>query len=64
MNKGETTITIIKHGPVKVSGSFKLKGSDGDELTPTQPRDIYLCACGQSKNKPFCDGSHNKTTIQ
>ena len=20
----------------------------------------YWCACGQSKNQPFCDGSHNK----
>ncbi len=22
---------------------------------------IYWCACGQSKNQPFCDGSHKST---
>ena len=23
-------------------------------------KSYYWCACGQSKNQPFCDGSHNK----
>jgi len=22
---------------------------------------LYICACGLSKNKPFCDGSRRKT---
>ena len=24
----------------------------------------YWCACGQSKNQPFCDGSHNGTEFK
>ena len=23
----------------------------------------FWCACGQSKNKPFCDGSHKTTSF-
>ncbi|HYB91552.1 MAG TPA: CDGSH iron-sulfur domain-containing protein [Candidatus Binataceae bacterium] len=22
---------------------------------------IHICACGLSKNKPFCDGAHRRT---
>jgi len=25
--------------------------------------EYYWCACGRSKNQPFCDGSHQGTTI-
>jgi CDGSH-type Zn-finger protein len=24
----------------------------------------YWCACGRSKNQPFCDGSHKETEFQ
>jgi CDGSH iron-sulfur domain-containing protein 3 len=26
-------------------------------------KDYWWCACGLSKNQPFCDGSHKPTTI-
>ena len=26
-------------------------------------KDYWWCACGQSKNQPFCDGSHKGSTF-
>ena len=25
---------------------------------------VWICACGLSKNKPFCDGSHGRSGFQ
>lgn len=27
-------------------------------------KEYYWCACGQSKNQPFCDGSHSGTDFK
>jgi len=27
-------------------------------------KEYYWCACGQSKNQPFCDGSHQGTEFK
>lgn len=43
-------------GPLWVRGSIPIFGADG---TPYEVRNrVTLCRCGQSANKPFCDGSH------
>lgn len=28
-----------------------------------EPGTYYWCACGRSKNQPFCDGSHQGTSF-
>jgi uncharacterized Fe-S cluster protein YjdI len=52
-----TEIVIIKNGPVMVKGTLSIKHKDGRE---EQQAEVYLCRCGQSANKPFCDGTHRK----
>lgn len=52
-----TTVSVIKNGPLMVKGTIILKYKDGTEETKN---DAYLCRCGQSENKPFCDGTHKK----
>jgi CDGSH-type Zn-finger protein len=49
---------IIKNGPVKVTGTFTIAGSDGKKLETAN--EVFLCRCGGSMTKPFCDGTHKK----
>ena len=55
-NKKYTEVTFIKDGPIKVEGNFMIKGPDGNILSATN--EVFLCRCGRSNNKPFCDDSH------
>ncbi len=50
-------VTIVQHGPALLNGPFQLVDAFGDLVCKTSK--AALCRCGQSKNKPFCDGSHN-----
>jgi len=53
-----TEITVIESGPLKVSGNFILK--DLQRNNESKPDEVWLCRCGKSKDKPFCDGSHKR----
>lgn len=49
-------IQALPNGPLKVDGEFQVLKADG---TPAETKaTAYLCRCGHSKNKPFCDGAH------
>lgn len=52
------TVTICPDGPLEVCGSASLV-RPGETPEPGEPT-IWLCRCGASNNKPFCDGSHSK----
>jgi len=43
-------------GPIWVRGGITIESADGHEYEVRNR--VTLCRCGQSKNKPFCDGSH------
>lgn len=54
---GELQVTPLRNGPLDVKGNLEICCGTGrivDRITAAQ-----LCRCGQSGNKPFCDGSHN-----
>src|SRR4051812_8616648 len=63
-------VTVTRNGPYRVEGNLPLAkqiiGADSDgasrEWTAGQayetPAAYSLCRCGNSANKPFCDGTH------
>lgn len=51
-------IEPIVNGPNRVR-NLKLFNNSKGETIETRP-EMYLCRCGGSSNKPFCDGTHMK----
>ncbi|WP_303310302.1 (4Fe-4S)-binding protein [Hymenobacter sp. BT730] len=48
-------VEVSPGGPLLISGPVVVRTPDG--LEHSHPR-TSLCRCGQSKNKPYCDGTH------
>ena len=58
----QVSIEVIPNGPLMIPGPITLQGADG-EVTVDRPK-VFLCRCGHSKNKPFCDGAHAKLDLK
>jgi CDGSH-type Zn-finger protein len=59
----EIRIKTLKNGPLEVTGPVQLLDADGNPK-PAGEDPIYLCRCGRSSNKPFCDGTHRKVGFE
>jgi CDGSH-type Zn-finger protein/uncharacterized Fe-S cluster protein YjdI len=56
VRNGPVKVQPLPNGPLMVTGNLEIVSGTGrttDKVTRTA-----LCRCGQSKNKPYCDGSH------
>ncbi len=51
-------IGVIDDGPLWVTGAIPVTTSEGVELEVRNR--VTLCRCGQSANKPLCDGAHKE----
>jgi CDGSH-type Zn-finger protein len=57
----DTRITVRNNGPYRVEGdNIVIVDADGNAWGLAGRVAVSLCRCGQSANKPFCDGTHNK----
>lgn len=55
-----TRILIKDNGSIRVEGDFEIVDSQGRVYGLNGRTAISLCRCGQSANKPFCDGAHKQ----
>jgi CDGSH-type Zn-finger protein len=55
---GLLAVTPTKNGPLEVTGSLEICSGTGRTILRTQQ--TWLCRCGGSSNKPYCDGTHKK----
>ncbi len=54
----QNTVQVVYNGPYYVRGELSVDDAPADMLGVKFR--AALCRCGQSKNKPFCDNSHEK----
>jgi CDGSH-type Zn-finger protein len=51
-------IQTLENGPLKVEGPAMIVDADGNQYETRST--AFLCRCGGSTKKPFCDGAHSK----
>jgi CDGSH-type Zn-finger protein len=49
-------VRVQSKGPILIKGNFSFRDSSGNITTGEQ--ELYICRCGGSKNKPWCDDTH------
>ena len=54
----EIRITATPNGPYIVEGRIELVDARGQVQNVEDGPRVALCRCGNSANKPFCDGTH------
>jgi CDGSH-type Zn-finger protein len=61
----QTEIICTNNGPLRVMGdNIIIKDAAGNTFGLAGRTLVSLCRCGQSANKPFCDGSHKQVGFQ
>lgn len=55
-------IEISPNGPILIKTECSIQHSDG--RNEVKKGTTALCRCGESSNKPFCDGTHRKVNFK
>jgi CDGSH-type Zn-finger protein/uncharacterized Fe-S cluster protein YjdI len=55
---GALTVEPIRDGPLHITGNLEVISGTGK--TVNRVAECWLCRCGQSGKKPYCDGTHKR----
>lgn len=58
----KNTITIAPDGPLYLRGDIEIQNAEGETLL--EDTRVAVCRCGESKNKPLCDNSHQEIEFE
>jgi CDGSH-type Zn-finger protein len=47
-------LVAVPNGPLMLAETGRLVDAEGRDVASP----VYLCRCGASRHKPYCDGSH------
>ena len=56
-------LKLIENGPIVLDTEEQVSITTADS-PEDKPGPVFLCRCGQSLIKPFCDGTHRKVQFE
>ncbi|RYX83713.1 CDGSH iron-sulfur domain-containing protein [bacterium] len=70
--ESKVKLTVARNGPLRIqgacelieSGEIQIVWSDGTPVEPANLNAFSICRCGESANKPFCDGAHTRSGFE
>lgn len=60
----DVTIAVRDNNNLKIVGPVTILDGEGNEIHVEEGKAVFLCRCGQSRSKPFCDASHKAAGFQ
>lgn len=58
----KVTMRIKENGSIRITGTVDIVDADGNVIE--SKTDFSLCRCGNSNNKPWCDGAHKASGFE
>ena len=58
------SIMVRPNGPLICSSDTNVTIQNADGVIIANDKELALCRCGHSNNKPFCDGSHKQNSFE